>query len=83
MDVPVNPASVMEFYWRNPGGENVSFFLLLRSPPVVTFPNLLLLPETFIFFSSVMPATQVRLWLKSARQTQRHDRRVIQNRPDQ
>jgi hypothetical protein len=26
--ISTNPGSMMEFYWRNPNGENVSFFSL-------------------------------------------------------
>jgi hypothetical protein len=30
--VPANPGSVMEFYWGNPGGSNVSFSPLFFTP---------------------------------------------------
>jgi hypothetical protein len=32
MVVPANPGSVMEFYWGNPGGQNVCFFCFAFSP---------------------------------------------------
>ncbi len=58
MEVPANSGSVMEFCWRNPGGENVSFFFFsfLRSSPVLTFPKLVLLPDAFLFSLSVVVA---------------------------
>ena len=40
MVVPANPGSVIEFYWGNPGGENVRFRV---------FPRLLLLPDASCF----------------------------------
>jgi hypothetical protein len=33
MVVPANPGSVMEFYWGNPGGENVCFSCSLQAAP--------------------------------------------------
>jgi hypothetical protein len=56
MDVPVNPGSVVVFYWRNPGGENVGFCYFLRSSPVLTFQMLLLLPDAFLISLSVVDA---------------------------
>jgi hypothetical protein len=42
MVVPANPGSVMEFYWGNPGGSNVSFFafLTLSELPLFEVPSL-------------------------------------------
>src|SRR6266849_6989440 len=57
MEVRANSGSAIEFYWRNPGVENVSFFFsFLRSSPVLTFPKLVLLPDTFLFSLSVVIA---------------------------
>src|SRR6266849_2541408 len=56
MKVPANSGLVMEFYWRNPGGENVSFLFFLHSSPVLTFPKLLLFPDEFLFSLSVVVA---------------------------
>jgi hypothetical protein len=51
MDVLSNPGSVIEFYWKISGWENVSFYLL-RSFPVLIFPGfpkLSLLSDVFLF----------------------------------
>jgi hypothetical protein len=42
-----NLSSVMEFYWRNPSVENVTFFDFLRSPSP-SFLKLFLLPDAFL-----------------------------------
>ena len=54
MVVPANPGSVMQFYWGNPGGENVCFSFLFS-------PKLLLFPDTSFFLFHSGHITLVRL----------------------
>ena len=90
MDVPANPASVMDFYWRKPVGENVSFFYFSVLPQSLLFQSCSFCLTRFLLYTVVAENTGplvVHLWLKSVHETPTTSSTARppsgQNRPDQ